>query len=229
MSRNTYGQTYMSRNKVIGISGIIGAGKTTLADCLLERLGKQWMQIKEPVETNPYLEKFYADKEKYGFAMQVFLLSKRFSLHQSMVWASKSCIVDRTIYEDVIFAKMLHETGNISDLDFNTYRSLFDDMANFLHRPDLIIYLDVTPETALGRIKKRGRACEAGMPLEYLQDLEKGYLDWLETGVAGRIPIIRLAWNDNDALDDRTGKIKNSVIEGIVDQIRAFERNIIDL
>ena len=68
---------------------------------------------------------------------------------------------------------MLRESKMMEELDFQTYRSLFQNMSNFLHRPDLIIYLDVKPEIALERIKNRSRNCETNIPLEYLKDLQK--------------------------------------------------------
>jgi deoxyadenosine kinase len=187
-----YSQTFGSKNNIIGISGIIGVGKSTLTKKLGEELG--YDIINEPVETNEYLSNFYQDMAKYSFPMQVYLLNHRFKQHQQMVWSDKSSIQDRTIYEDVIFAKMLKESNMMEELDFKTYVDLFSNMSNFLHRPDLILYLDVEPEEALRRVNERSRGCESGLTLEYLQDLRKGYEDWLED-VKDRIPVIRLDWN----------------------------------
>lgn len=202
----TYFEEFSSPNTIIGISGIIGAGKTTLVDQLSEKLG--FMALKEPVKENPYLPLFYKDMDKWGFSMQIFLLTARFRQHQSMIWSGKNCIQDRTIYEDVIFAKMLYESGKILPIDFNTYKICFDTMCNFLHRPDLIIYLNVEPEVALQRIRTRGRACEAGITVEYLKDLKKGYDDWKNDGLAKRIPVIDLDWNQFKSVDYVIERIK---------------------
>lgn len=192
MTSNSYTSTFSSPNVLIGISGIIGVGKSTLT----ESLGKilSWDVVKEPVESNEYLCKFYEDMEKYAFPMQVYLLNHRFRQHQQMVWSGKSMVQDRTIYEDVIFAKMLHDGGLMEDLDFNTYVQLFNNMTNFLHRPDLIIYLDVEPSEALRRVRERSRSCEKKMSLEYLTELRNGYEEWLKD-VRDRIPVLRLDWN----------------------------------
>ena len=192
MTSNSYTSTFSSPNVLIGISGIIGVGKSTLT----ESLGKilSWDVVKEPVESNEYLCKFYEDMEKYAFPMQVYLLNHRFRQHQQMVWSGKSMVQDRTIYEDVIFAKMLHDGGLMEDLDFNTYVQLFNNMTNFLHRPDLIIYLDVEPSEALRRVRERSRSCETKMSLEYLTELRNGYEEWLKD-VRDRIPVLRLDWN----------------------------------
>lgn len=192
MSHKSYTATFGSPNKLIGISGIIGVGKSTLTESLGSLMGSDI--VREPVETNEYLSKFYGDMNKYSFPMQVYLLNHRFRQHQQMVWADNNMIQDRTIYEDVIFAKMLNEGGLMEDLDFQTYVQLFNNMTNFLHRPDLIIYLDVEPEEALRRVRKRSRSCEDGITVEYLTDLKKGYEEWLQD-VEGRIPVLRLDWN----------------------------------
>lgn len=187
-----YTQTFGSKNNIIGISGIIGVGKSTLTKQLGEELG--FNIIKEPVEENEYLQKFYQNMSRYSFSMQVYLLNSRFKQHQQMVWSDKSSIQDRTIYEDVIFAKMLRESNMMEELDFKTYVDLFSNMSNFLHKPDLILYLDVEPEVALSRVNQRSRDCESGLTLEYLSSLKKGYEEWLED-VKDRIPIIYLDWN----------------------------------
>ena len=187
-----YTQTFGTKTSIIGISGIIGVGKSTLTKSLGEELG--FNIIKEPVETNEYLTDFYRNMSKYSFPMQVYLLNHRFKQHQQMVWSDNSSIQDRTIYEDVIFAKMLRESNMMEALDFKTYVDLFNNMSNFLHRPDLILYLDVEPEEALRRVNERSRSCESRLTLQYLQDLKKGYEDWLDD-IKDRIPVIRLDWN----------------------------------
>lgn len=192
MSNNSYTKTFGSPNNLIGISGIIGVGKSTLTESLGKLMGSDI--VREPVESNEYLSKFYSNMKKYSFPMQVYLLNHRFRQHQQMVWANNNMIQDRTIYEDVIFAKMLCEGGLMEEQDFKTYVQLFNNMTNFLHRPDLIIYLDVEPAEALRRVKERSRSCEVDLSLNYLIDLKKGYEEWLQD-VEGRIPVLRLDWN----------------------------------
>ena len=192
MTSNSYTTTFGSPNILIGVSGIIGAGKSTLTESLGEIMG--WNILKEPVESNEYLDHFYKDISKYSFPMQVYLLNHRFRQHQQMVWSNSSAIQDRTIYEDVIFAKMLHDGKLMEDLDFRTYVQLFNNMTNFLHRPDLIIYLDVEPEEALRRVKERSRSCEVGLSLDYPTKLKAGYEEWLND-VEDRIPVLKLDWN----------------------------------
>ena len=87
----------LSKDLIIGVSGIIGVGKSTLSRKLGEVLGAQVMY--EPVETNEYLAKFYKDMTKYSFPMQVYLLNHRFAQHQQMVWSGKNTIQDRTLVD----------------------------------------------------------------------------------------------------------------------------------
>lgn len=192
----------------IGISGLIGAGKSTLASKLA--LAFDVPLYKEPVEENEYLSSFYGNPEKYGFAMQIYLLSFRFEAHQNLVWQRRGGVQDRTIYEDAVFAKTLHRQGLMSELDFRTYRRLAENMFSFLYEPDIIVHLDVTPEKAMERIKERGRESERGIPLEYLQLLNRGYEELLEQRQK-RVRILRLDWEEFQPVEDVVSEITKSL------------------
>lgn len=212
-AKSTYKECFAGDTSYIVVSGIIGAGKTTLVKKLAETMGFE--AIYEPVETNPYLSLFYEGMKepvnRYAFPMQIYLLNERFDQHQMLIWSGKNVIQDRSIFEDLIFGKMLAASGKMSALDFETYRRHFMRLGNYIHRPDLIIYLDTKPEIALERIKARGRECEKDLPLEYLRELEKGYLDWIDTDICGRIPVLRLDWNTFIPTDEVVAKIKEKL------------------
>ena len=176
----------------IGIAGMIGAGKSTLATSLGQHLGIDVYY--EPVENNEYLEDFYRDTPRYAFATQIYLLNKRFAQHQEIIWRGRSAVQDRTIYEDSIFAKMLAQTGLMDERDYRTYIELFRNMSNFMCKPNVIVYLDVSPETSLERIRSRGRGIETGITLDYLRALYQGYEEFI-AGVSKLIPVISVDYD----------------------------------
>ena len=179
-------------NVYISIAGLIGAGKTTLATALGKVLSLPVYY--EPVSDNVYLQDFYKDMKRYGFPLQIYLLNKRFRQQQQIVWDGRGGVQDRTIYEDAIFAKMLHDDGLMEQREYDTYLSLFNNMSNFMRKPNVIVYLDVTPEESHARIKMRARDCESALPLEYLQKLSKAYEDFLED-ISQLIPVLRVNWS----------------------------------
>ena len=176
-------------NLFIGIAGMIGAGKSTLAEALGEHLGIDVYY--EPVEDNEYLADFYRDTARYSFAMQIYLLNRRFQQHQEIIWRGRSAVQDRTIYEDSIFARMLAESGLMDERDYRTYSELFRHMSNFMCKPNVIVYLDVSPEQSRERIASRGRDIEGGISLDYLKALYAGYEEFVKD-ISRLIPVIRV-------------------------------------
>ena len=163
----------------VAVSGNIGSGKSTITTLLSEKLG--WKPYYEVVDENPYLPDFYADMPRWSFHLQVFFLSKRFQHHQEIVRAPHSVIQDRTIYEDAeIFARNLYLQGLMDERDFRNYHELFNTMLQFLHPPDLIIYLKASVPTLLERIRRRARDFEQRIPADYLTQLNERYAEWAE-------------------------------------------------
>jgi len=92
-----------------------------------------------------------------------------------------SFVQDRTIYEDVeIFARNLHNMGLMSDRDYDNYKSLFNEMVEYLRPPDLLIYLRAQVPTLVRQIQQRGRAYESSIQIEYLERLNRLYEDWID-------------------------------------------------
>ena len=175
----------------IGIAGLIGAGKTTLAEALGEHLGLPVYY--EPVQDNEYLADFYRDTKTYAFATQIYLLNRRFAQHQEIIWRGGGAVQDRTIYEDAVFAKTLVNQGLMDERDYRTYLDLFRHMSNFMCRPNVIVYLDLSPETSLERVKQRQRDVETGLSVEYLRALHKEYEAFV-ADISRTIPVIRVSW-----------------------------------
>jgi len=186
----------------IGIAGIIGVGKSTLTIELAKALNFE--PVLEEVGGNPYLAKFYNDMKKYGTIMQVWLLNHRFRQHREFVarislGKIRGVVQDRTIWEDTIFARMLnqHPDKIISDLDYNTYLDLFDNMVlRELVFPQLLIFLDCSVETALKRIKLRGREMEKTITYDYLKSLQENYYQFIEEMEDAGVRVLRLNWEN---------------------------------
>ena len=184
----------------IGIAGTIGVGKSTLTQDLAQALG--FDPILEEVVGNPYLADFYKDMGKYGAMMQIWLLNHRFRQHREFVarislGKIKGVVQDRTIWEDTIFARMLnqHPDKLISDKDYNTYLDLFDNMVlRELVFPQIMIYLDCSPETAIKRINSRGRMMESAVSLDYLRMLKENYDQFIGEMEQAGVRILRIKW-----------------------------------
>jgi deoxyadenosine kinase len=197
-------------NIFIGIAGMIGAGKSTLATALGQHLGIDTYY--EPVADNDYLADFYRDTPRYSFAMQVYLLNRRFQQHQEIIWRGRSAVQDRTIYEDSIFAKMLAKTGLMDERDYRTYQSLFRNMSNFMCKPSVIVFLDVSPESSAERIRMRSRDVESAIPLDYLKALHEGYEEFVQS-ISKVIPVIRVDYERFTSAEAMAQVIKREYLD----------------
>lgn len=194
--------------RFIVISGLIGVGKTTFSKQLAEKLNYKLML--EPVDSNPYLGRFYKDPVRWAYPMQEFLKSRRFAMYQFAVWGIRTgefdgVVMDRSIHEDTVFAEINMDLGNIHKLNWDTYLRGFQDMQQFCPEPDLYLFLDATPDICKARSDQRGRGEEVstslgddtdnGIPLEYMQRLHIGYMDWI-ADISDRVRVARLDWTE---------------------------------
>lgn len=174
---------------VITIAGFIGGGKSSLAKILSEHLNSE--AFYESVDDNPILPLFYtASKEevslnRYPFLLQLWFLNTRFkSIKRALT--DKNNVLDRSIYEDLYFCQVNYELGRISELEFEIYKSLLNNMLEELDElpkkaPDLMIYLKGNFETFLSRIVGRGREYELDEELyDYYYKLWQGYDNWIQ-------------------------------------------------
>lgn len=165
--------------RLVLVAGNIGTGKTSITERIGARLG--WQTSYESVADNPYLPDFYADMARYSFHLQVFFLGHRAQQHLALAKSPESAIADRSIYEDAhIFARVLHHMNNLSERDFQAYRSLYDLVVSGLPRPDLLLYLEAPVPVLMERIRRRGRDMESGITADYLALLDAFYNEWLD-------------------------------------------------
>ncbi len=179
----------------IAIAGNIGSGKTTLTTMLAKRYG--WKPRFESVDYNPYLEDYYKDIKRWSFPMEVFFLKERFKDLLEISRSDESVVQDRSIYEGVyVFTENNYAMGNLDDRDYETYMELFEDMTDAVQFPDLMIYLRASVSHLVSNIEKRGREYEQKMPLDYLENLNKRYEEFIKEKYKGRVLAI-----DVDNLD----------------------------
>ena len=161
----------MKEIRYIAIEGVIGAGKTTLAKKLAERLDANL--ILEEFETNPFLEKFYDDRRRYAFQTQMFFLINRYKqqeqLGQEDLFA-KYIVSDYIFDKDQIFAYL-----NMEGEELKLYENLFPLLQRNLRKPDLVIFLQSSTDRLMHNIKKRGRKVERNLTRGYIEELSEAY------------------------------------------------------
>lgn len=187
---------------MIVVDGVVGVGKSTLMNILAER---GMIAFSEPVVDNPILEKFYYDRERYSFPLQVFFLNKRFKHIKEAAMINNS-VMDRSIYGDVIFAKMLCDKGEMSKEEFELYKELLENMLEHVMPPKLMIYLEVSVDEAMKRIQKRGRDYEQVVERDYWEILNNEYKTYF--GQYDISPILRINVDGLDFENNEEDTIK---------------------
>ncbi len=208
---------------LILVAGNIGSGKTSLTERIGERLG--WCTAFESVSDNPYLPDFYADMRQWSFHLQVFFLGHRARQHLEMASDPRSAIIDRSIYEDAyIFARALHEMGNLNERDYLSYRQVFDLVVKTLPPPSLLIYLKAPVKVLIKRIRSRARNIETGITPEYLGLLDSFYEDWLQN--FDLCPVLTLRTDDLDFVHH--ARHLNTIVERIQDKLSGKEELVFE-
>ncbi|ERI92634.1 deoxynucleoside kinase [Clostridiales bacterium oral taxon 876 str. F0540] len=174
ISRNRREEEIM--NAII-IDGPVGVGKTSLMDILIEEFG--YKPFLEPVTDNPLLDKFYYNRKRYSFPLQIFFLNRRFAILKEAAKTDGS-IMDRSIYGDVIFAKMLCEGGDMEKEEYALYKELLANMLEHVQPPKLMIYLETSVDCEIRKIKKRGRDYEQIVEREYWEKLNNEYQEYFD-------------------------------------------------
>ncbi len=165
----------LTKKVFIAMAGNIGVGKTTAAKQISQYFGLELFD--EPVVDNRFLRDYYADMRRWSFTLQLEFLMRRVEHHELIKTVPKSCIQDRTLYEDPeIFAKYLHGLGFMDNRELDLYFEYFNRLNAELLHPDLILMLEVDHvQTLLQRIRLRGRKEESGIDEAFLSGLNAYY------------------------------------------------------
>jgi 2-amino-4-hydroxy-6-hydroxymethyldihydropteridine diphosphokinase len=177
----------------IAIEGNIGAGKTTLTTKIAEDFNAK--TVLERFADNPFLPKFYEDQNRYAFPLEMSFLADRyqqiaddlaqFDLFKDFI------IADYHIFKSLIFAKV-----TLTDDEYRLYRKLFEIIYKEMPKPDLYIYLYQNTTRLLENIKHRGRAYEQEIPAEYLDKINRGYLDYIKSQTDLNVLVIDVSDRD---------------------------------
>ena len=155
----------------IAIEGVIGVGKTTLAQMLQPTFSAQLML--EVFEENPFLAEFYGDRERYAFQTQIFFLLSRYHQQKEApryLTNGENLIADYTFEKDAIFAGI-----NLENDELGVYHNVHEALAEKIPTPDLIIYLRASTDVLMQRIASRDRSYERNMERDYIDQLNHAY------------------------------------------------------
>jgi len=216
--------------KIIAVDGAIGVGKSTFLATLRRVLGDaaivvpealQWWQRLKDSDGNTHnlLKEYYEDAARHASAFQQWTLFTRVqSLKEAYVAAGPSVkyiFVERSLFGDEAFARMLHKDGKIGDAWFAAYKQLQTWLREWMPslRPNLVLYLDVPPEIAYERMRARDRLEESSVSLAYEQRLVETTVEILKEAEACGTHIVRL---DATKIDVRHE-------ERVMDMVHLFE------
>jgi deoxyguanosine kinase len=161
----------MADNRYIVVEGVIGVGKTTLARLLSERL--QAKLVLEEVEENPFLKDFYRDRARYAFQTQMHFLFSRYQQQRGlpqMELFRERMVADYLFQKDRIFASL-----NLSERELALYERMVGWLELEIMKPDVVVYLQASPDTLMERIGRRARPYEKEMEREYIKQLNEAY------------------------------------------------------
>lgn len=205
--------------RFVALAGNIGAGKTTAAKLISRKLGFELFD--EPVIDNRFLRDYYGDMRRWSFTLQLEFLIRRVEHHELIRTVKKSCIQDRTLYEDPeIFAKYLHGLGHMTNSELDLYFEYFQRLARGISQPDKVICFQVPQvEVLIQRIRERGRQEEKNIDPEFLRGLN-GYYQSFPLVLQKKYGIHCLTF-DVSVLDIRSGKGRDEFLDRVTTYLAA--------
>jgi len=203
----------------ITVEGPIGVGKTSLANAISHHFS--FSMLREIVEENPFLGKFYEDIEEWSFQTEMFFLCNRFKqlddIERHYLSQRRSVVADYHIFKNLIFAHRSLKTEHIEK-----YEQIYSILTTDMPKPDAVIYLNASIDTLMKRVALRGREVEENMSRDYLERLAADYETFV-TEFQAKHPkgkVIRVDGDQIDFvkrpedLDFVFNKIRNELYEG---------------
>lgn len=179
------------------IEGNIGAGKTTLSKKIAEEYKARL--ILEQFEDNPFLPKFYNNPEKYSFPLELSFLAERYN--QIKKQFAKHTNRNSFLLADYYFSKSsIFARSTLEKEQYNLFQQIFDIIFEKIPKPDLLVYLDASPDKLLRQIATRGRSYEKKINKTYLKKIESGYYDYFNQ--TNTFPILLIDTNNLDFVNN---------------------------
>jgi deoxyadenosine/deoxycytidine kinase len=177
----------------IAIEGNIGAGKSTLVNMLSDILNAK--KIMEEFEDNSFLPKFYENRSRYAFPLEMSFLAARFNQLKKQLVEDK--LFGEPIISDYLFAKcLLFSQNTLDDDEYKLYRQMFEIINFQIPQPDLLVYLHAPIEKLQWNISNRGRVYEKKIDDNYLQSLQETYFKYMNSQTNTRVLVINCAGLD---------------------------------
>lgn len=196
------------RYNYVVIEGNIGAGKTTLATRISEEFNARL--ILECFADNPFLPKFYKDPEKYSFPLELSFLASRYrQLKEELV--PQDLFKAFTIADYYFMKSLVFASSTLNGDEYNLYRQIFYIIYGSLPKPDIFVYLHLSPERLLQNIGKRGRNYEKSITREYLQKIQDSYFTFFRQNPENRYLVIDIENIDFVANNDHYNKLIDTI------------------
>ena len=203
----------LNQFRFIAFEGNIGVGKTTLTTKIAEDFNAKI--VSERFADNPFLSQFYENQKQFSFLLEVSFLVDRYKQLTDDLEKLRSenelVVADYAVFKSLIFAKI-----TLKEAEFDLYQSLFDIVFKEVPKPDLVVYLYQSKERLLANIQKRGRVYEENISLDYLEKINTGYRDFIQSKAQNNIVFVDVSILDFVKNQSDYILVLNEINKGII-------------